>query len=186
VTSHLQACASCREEVRRLQDLEVLLQKYLPVIETSPTFASRFANRLAAEIAAEEERESRPAGVFGRLLRPWLIPVAAAAALTALVVTQWLPRQSGTGLGLPQAPSVAASKTKSSTDTKLAAGAKSGGDVKVAAAKPATSPPPANVASAANPASPPDDVVRRPELFVDYAVIRDLDVLDRDGADGTG
>ena len=181
VRLHLQSCDACQAEVSQLRRLEVLLSKHLPVIKPSPTFASTFANRLAAEIAVEGKREqAREEGsLLGWLFRPWLIPVAAAAALGALLLTPWLSQRPATNSVIPTVGSVGgvASAKKPAINT-----AANKGDVKaeskLAAAAPATD------KSTETASAPPSDVIQRPELFVDYAVIRDLDVLE--GEDGTG
>ena len=114
-------------------------------------------------MAAEEEVESR--GLFGWLLQPWLVPVAAAAVLAVVMVgalrfSPWssdvaipsLPKLTGAlaKKPVPEAPKVATNPSEKSDKNRVAV---------------ASSP-------------PPSDVLQRPELFVDYSVIRDLDILE--------
>lgn len=162
VATHLRSCEECSAEVSALGQLEVLLSKALAPVEPSAGFASRFANRLAAEMALEEQAEERPSWLSW-LLQPWLVPVAAAAVLGAIVFAPWFTSERAPKSVIPSLPSLASG---------------------VASAK---KPAPSTVASNAVVQAPktvvaskevPGDVIQRPELFVDYAVIRDLDVLE--------
>jgi anti-sigma factor RsiW len=212
VRMHLEFCTACQDEARRLEYLEVLLSRHLPAIEPSRTFASTFANRLAAEIAAEEGRQTASEGVLGWLFRPWAIPVAvtAAAVLGGLLVTPWLSRDPGDNAIVPKVtgPAEVASVAKKpaapakpaakpAADTHVAAastaekGAEKGAPVTAETVTADTASPDTATADNAIVAAsaPPEDVVERPELFVDFAVIRDLDILDADnnqGSDKTG
>lgn len=160
VRAHLLSCAACKAEVRELEGLESLLAVGLGSVEPSPTFASTFANRLAAVVLAEEERHEQPSWLAW-LVQPWLVPIAAAAVLGAIMFGPWY--SAGERSVVPSVPNLGAvaSSTKQAPEGEMAAG---GGS---AAGK-------AAVASS----SPPADLMQRPQLFVDYAVIRDLDILE--------
>jgi len=146
VRAHLATCSGCRSEVVQLEQLDQLLARALPAIEVSPTFASTFANRLAAEAAAEEEASSR--GWLGWLMQPWLIPVAAAAVLAAVMFRPFAEHSAPLSLQhFAQKPAVESKAAPAAPEKQLAA----------------TTPP---------------EVLQRPEMFVDYSVIRDLDILE--------
>jgi hypothetical protein len=160
IRAHVQACDSCQAGVKELERLNELLAVGLPTIAPSRTFASSFANRLAAEIAAEsaEEAERGQRRWLSWLLQPWLIPVAVAATLAAIVFAPWFAGEpSMRSVPGPSVSTVASSK-KPSTDVRIADGGS--GRATVAGT------------------NPPEDVIQRPELFVDFAVIRDLDILE--------
>jgi anti-sigma factor RsiW len=166
VRAHLALCAGCRSEVTQLERLDQLLSKALPSIKPSPGFASTFANRLAAERVAEEEAASH--GWLGWLLQPWLIPVAAAAVLAAVMFTPWFSERTGGPLRLPKLPGVSSGGVASSK--------KPAAEPKVASAAPSDKG--AVASSTVASSNPPSEVLQRPELFVDYSVIRDLDILE--------
>jgi anti-sigma factor RsiW len=164
VERHLRGCLTCQKEFRQLEKLERILTQHfleeqLPAIKPSPTFASSFANRLAAEMAAEEAAKSRW-DIAGWFSRPWLIPVAAAAALAAIVI--------GTvpGTGTPVAEAPEASKP---VVARQAPAAES--KAPVAMAQPLVKP-------ETGTASLPKELAERPDLFVDYSVIDQLEMLD--------
>jgi anti-sigma factor RsiW len=163
VRAHLQACAACRDEVVQIQRLDKLLKDALPTITPSPGFASIFANRLAAEAAAEEEATS--GGWAGRLLQPWLVGLAATATLAIIVLgaLHVSPRSSGTSI--PRIPSLTGGVAKKPV---------------AESPKIASNPAEKSKLTASN---PPSDVLQRPELFVDYSVIRDLDILESGNGD---
>jgi anti-sigma factor RsiW len=148
VRAHLEMCGGCRSEVASLRRLEQLLSRALPSIEPSPTFASTFANRLAAEVAAEEEAASH--GWLGWLLQPWLIPVAAAALLAAVIFRPFGDAGAPLSFSLPRLAQKPPAEHKAP-------------------------PAPGDKALASN---PPSELLQRPEMFVDYSVIRDLDILE--------
>jgi anti-sigma factor RsiW len=155
VRAHLQSCEACRKELAEIERLDQLLNRALPVITPSPTFASTFANRLAAEARAEEEAER--GGWLGWLVQPWLIPVAAAVLLAAVMLPPWFSSEHGsTSLSLPRL-----------FGNGGVASNKKAGEPKVVQAD-----------------APPSDLLQRPELFVDYSVIRDLDILDTESHAG--
>ena len=158
VRAHLQICAACRDELAEIQRLDKLLKDALPVITPSPGFASTFANRLAAEVAAEGEATA--GGWTGWLLQPWLVGLAATAILAiitlgALNFTKW-----SSDTSIPRMPSLSGGVARKRV---------------VESPKVASNPPEKNKAIASN---VPSDVLQRPELFVDYSVIRDLDILE--------
>ena len=174
VQRHLQACSGCQSELRGIERLEQLLAVSLPSISPSAGFASSFANRLAQEMADEETEQSfSPRALMSWLVQPWLLPVGAAAVL-AVIVYGWSGSEQSSGWSVPM-PSisggVASQNSAPAADTKLAA-------------KPADKSSEKKVlAQAAAPAEvPPPDLLQRPELFVDYAIIRDLDELNADKA----
>ncbi len=162
VRAHVHDCGSCQAEIAGLERLEKLLREGLPSMVPSPTLASRFANKLAAEIAAEEERQANRGlqGFFEWILRPWLIPLAAAAMLGAVMFTPWFEGRAPTGLSAPEISGDLA-ESKPAADTTVAE---------------SSAPQQKAVASAKN--APPEEVLSRPDLFVDFAIIRDLDVLE--------
>lgn len=173
VEQHLRTCPSCQVEAGRLERLDRLLMEYVPSLEPSATFASTFANRLAAEIVAED---AAPAGrrFLGWLLRPWLIPVVATAALVAIFLSPGLkgaPPKSGPATvarrdgGLSSATGEAVLSRKETQDAVVAL-----------PRKVETQPGRAEVEMVM--ASPPRDLIDRPELFLDYPVISELDVLE--------
>jgi hypothetical protein len=163
VRSHLESCLACQSEVSGLERLEKLLLAALPSVTLSPTLASTFANRLAAEIAEEEARQQSSGiqGLLDWLLRPWLIPVAAAAVLGAVMFAPLFRGAAPTEFSVPKLPGLAGgiAEKKPAADTKVAESA----------------PPAARVVASGK---PPEEVISRPDLFVDFAVIRDLDVLE--------
>ncbi len=145
VRAHLATCSGCRSEVVQLEQLDQLLARALPAIEVSATFASTFANRLAAEAAAEEDASSR--GWLGWLMQPWLIPVAAAAVLAAVMFRPFAEQSAPLALQhFAQKPVVESKAAPAAPEKQLAAA--------------------------------PAEVLQRPEMFVDYSVIRDLDILE--------
>lgn len=161
VRSHLQTCSACKAEVRELEGLDRLLEVGLGSIEPSPTFASSFANRLAAQVRAEEEHHERRSWLSW-LMQPWLIPVTAAAVLGAIIFSSWYP--AGERGGMPAVSSPGAMAKKQAPEGKPADGRGGArGEIGVASS------------------NPPTDLIQRPELFMDYAVIRDLDVLESSG-----
>ena len=161
VRAHFQTCAACRDELVQIQRLDKLLREALPTIAPSPGFASTFANRLAAEIAAEEE--AMAGGWTGWLLQPWLVGLAATAMLAFIMFGVLKSSNSPWSFdtSIPRIPSLSGGVARKSV----------GENPKIA-----SNPPEKNKAVANN--SVPSDVLQRPELFVDYSVIRDLDVLD--------
>jgi anti-sigma factor RsiW len=175
VQRHLQACASCQSELRQVERLEQLLAVGLPSISPSPGFASSFANRLAQEIVDEgEERHLSARSFLSWLARPWLAPVGVAAVLALIMVTVFWPFGSEPPgswpvriPGVSSGGAVASNPKKAVPDTKLAA---KPSEKKIMASNPA------------EPSNPPADLIARPDLFVDYAVINDLDQIDSDKA----
>ena len=164
IENHLADCDACRAELLELQRLETVLEAHLPVMTPSPAFASTFANRLAAEVLAEEGVTGMGGGFLG-WFRPWLVPLAVGAALAGVIVQQSMVAGPG-GERVATLPE------------------ESGSQVAVQS-KPAVAEPPREVASADpvpgvrnREAKPPEEVLDRLELFVDYAVIENLDVLD--------
>lgn len=156
VRSHLESCAACKAEVRELEGLDRLLTAELGSIEPSRTLASSFANRLAAEMRAEQDRGERRSWLSW-LAQPWLIPLGAAAALGAILFSPWYPAGDAPSVIQPMVAENRASQEKP------AEGGGAGGKIGLASSE------------------PPADLMRRSELFVDYAVIRDLDVLESSG-----
>jgi anti-sigma factor RsiW len=158
VKAHLQECPACREQLVRLERLEKLLKGALPRIRPSPGFASTFAQRLAAEIAAEEDE--RAGGWASWLLQPWLVGLAATAvvAIVMIGVLNFSPWSSETPM--PRTPDLSGALVRNPA-----------GEAPMLASKPAEKN--ERIASAV-----PSDVLQRPELFVDYSVIRDLDILE--------
>jgi anti-sigma factor RsiW len=161
VRTHLQSCGACRVELRELERLDALLLEALPPIGLSTSFASRFANRLAAE-AESTQKQSDGRSWLGWVLQPWLVPVGAAALIVAVMFQSWFAGHSKNVLSSPTVTG--------------------GSGATVASAKrPAPDTKPAEAKSASKPmlaANPPSEVLQRPELFVDYSVIRDLDILE--------
>ena len=160
VRDHLQSCAACSTELGELKRLDALLLEALPAITPSASLASRFANRLAAE-AAGVESETRGRDWLGWLLQPWLIPVAAAALIALVMFQPWFADHSTSVFPVPAITGgrdTVASAKKPASDSRLA--------VTNSASKGALA------------ANPPSEVLQRPELFVDYSVIRDLDILE--------
>ena len=159
VRAHLQSCTACRTELAEIRKLDELLTRALPAIVPSPTFESTFANRLAAEAAAEEEASRH--GWVGWLLQPWLIPAIAAALVAAVMVPPWFSERGSPSPSLSMPHILGKGPVASS---------KKPAEPKVASNAPAE--------KNAQVAAPPSDVLQRPELFVDYSVIRDLDILE--------
>ncbi len=164
VRAHLQTCAACRDELVLFQRLDKLLEEALPTIAPSPGFASRFANRLVAEVAADER--AMAGGWAGWLLQPWLVGLAATAIVAFIM------------FGVLKSPNSPWSFDSSIPRIPILSGGVARKPVGEGP-KIASNPPEKNEAIASN---VPSDVIQRPELFVDYAVIRDLDILDS----GTG
>ena len=164
VERHLRDCPACQTELRELQGLDRLLDQFFPSMTPSPTFASTFANRLAAEIAAEEERSS--GSFLSWIFRPWLLPLAAAAAL-ALIVSQQLFDGGDGPIEIARPP-----------ETKPAVEVARRAEPERAVAKPAQR------AEEKMVASPPKEMLERLDLFVDYAVIEDLETTQAPGRAG--
>jgi hypothetical protein len=116
-------------------------------------------------VAAEEE--AMAGGWAGWLLQPWLVGLAATAMLAFIM------------FGVLKSPSPWSFDTSIPRIPSLSGGVarKPVGEIP----KIASNPPEKNKAVASN---VPSDVLQRPELFVDYSVIRDLDVLDSGKGDG--
>jgi anti-sigma factor RsiW len=167
VRAHLQSCAACRVELRELERLEELLAEALPPIVPSATFASRFANRLAAEAGGAVEPPTER-GRLGWLLQPWLVPVGAAALIAAVMFRPWFADHSTSVFPIPA--------LTGGSDGAVASARNPASDAKPAEASPGSKPMLA--------ANPPSEVLQRPELFVDYSVIRDLDILESGKGDG--
>ena len=175
VETHLRACAACQAEVRSLLRLEGVLAAGLPVVETSPTLRSRFANRLVAEVEAEEAAANRQ-GLWGWLTRPWLVPAVASAAVAAIVLLQSFGEAPVSEVA--SAPRAAAPVVVAEAPKPPAASA--------APAKPASAEAPVHVASVDEPKEPegvPTELETDPEKFVDFAIIRELETLE--AIDGT-
>lgn len=171
VEAHLRSCVACQSEVRSLLRLERLLTASLPVVETSPTLRSRFANRLVAEVEAEEA--SSPAGLWGWLSRPWLVPAVASLAVALFVLTR----------SLGNAPT---SEVASAPPAPVAVAEAPKVPAPAAAPKPAGGAAPVSVARIDEPKEPdvvPSELESDPEKFVDFAIIRELDTLQ--AIDGT-
>lgn len=174
VEAHLGACFPCAEELRQVQSLESLLAAHLPAIEPSPGFASTFANRLAREIEAENAQQS---SLLGWLRAPWMVPASA----MALFVVAFL-AYSMTPVG-EEPVDVASEKLRPAVRAEKAP--------VVAAAKPAA--PESRVAAKSDrqaPAiaktTPPGEFLEEAEPFVDYAIIRELELLEAiDAGNGT-
>jgi len=169
VQRHLQACGDCQSELREIERLEQLLSVALPAVKPSPGFASSFANRLAQEVLDEaQEARATPRSFLSWLTQPWLLPVGAAAVIALIMANMygpWFGSEQST-VWPAHAPSVASNERKPAPDSKLAAKPAEKAEKKTLAA---ASPPPA-------------DLIARPDLFVDYAVINDLDQLEPDKA----
>jgi anti-sigma factor RsiW len=160
VRAHLQTCASCRDELTQIQRLDKLLEEALPTITPSPGFASTFANRLAAEVAAEEE--AMAGGWAGWLLQPWVVGFAATAILAFIMLGVL---KSGNApwsfnTSVPRIPSLTGEVARKPVGESPKVASNTGEKNK----------------SIAN--NVPSDVLERPQLFVDYSVIRDLDILE--------
>jgi anti-sigma factor RsiW len=170
VQRHLQGCSSCQAELRELERLDQLFAVALPSVLPSPGFASSFANRLAQEIIDEGEgRRFSPRSILSWFVQPWLLPVGAAAVLALIMANMYGPwfgseQPAGWPLRAPSVSSGVASSKKPAPDAKVAAKPDKPDNKVIAGAK------------------PPPDVLARPELFVDYAVIRDLDIVNSDKA----
>lgn len=165
VEIHLRSCEHCRAEIRELHQLDAILSMALPEIKPSAGFASRFANRLAAEMAEEEQARERSSWLSW-LLQPWLVPAAAAAVLGAVVFSPWLATERTPKSVVPSLPAI----------TSGVASVEKPADRGVAA--PAAPAPKTTVTTAVASKDVPKDLIQRPELFVDYAIIRDLDMLE--------
>jgi anti-sigma factor RsiW len=173
VQRHLQACTSCQTELREIERLEQLLAVGLPSISPSPGFASSFANRLAQEVIEEGEESRLTARSFlSWLSQPWLAPVGAAAVVAVIIASIYLPLGSAPpspwsvrAPGVTSSGGVASIPKQSGPDTKLAQ-------------KPSDKIEKKQQMVATN--EPPTDVIKRTDLFVNYAVIDDLDQLEPD------
>jgi anti-sigma factor RsiW len=174
IEGHLRTCTTCQTELASLVRLERLLSSGLPVVETSPTLRSRFANRLAAELEAEEAEAAKRHGLFGWLTRPWLVPAIASGAVAIVVLVQST---------LGPSPSESLAPTHVAKAPAPAERAK-GPEVSVAKVEAEA---PAQVASLDEPKEPaagvPPEVEQDPELFVDFAIIEELDTLQTDGSE---
>ena len=173
VEQHLRTCPSCQVEAGRIERLDRLLVEHLPALQPSVTFASTFANRLAAEIVAED---AAPAGrrLLGWLIRPWLIPVVATAALVAIFLSPGF-----RGASPKSGPATVARRDgglSSATGEAVISRKEPQGAVAALPRKMETPPERAEVEMVM--ASPPRDLIDRPELFLDYPVISELDVLE--------
>lgn len=178
VKQHLEGCAACRVEVRELERLNALLAQALPRITPSPAFAARFAERLAAEVAAEDCGEA-PAERrwLTWLLQPSWIPLAAAAALGVIMFTPWFngSRVEKAPLSPPHpvgGPVASAGSPFPATGVASAPGS---------GARPITATAPAGESRIAA-VDVPADLLGRADLFVDFDVIRDLDLLESKGS----
>lgn len=166
--AHLRTCRPCQDEVRALERLDRLLRDGLPWVEPSPELQHRFMSRLAAEIEAEsgpaEERES----LLSWLLRPWLIPAVATAALAVIVLAGSLGGGGAAPTRLAREPVAADPGT-----SRVAVVAPEPALVEVPV--PAKAP----VAVGQRGASPvvPDELERNPDLFVDLEIIKNLEIL---------
>jgi len=164
VRKHLESCAACTAEVRQLGRLSSLLAAGLPSIEPSRAFASTFAGRLAAEAKHSAEVESRWHWLSW-ILQPWLVPLAVAAMLGAIMYAPWFSGDHATkGLPVPALPGVAGG---------MVAAEKPPAEVRVGVASPGK-----GLLAAGE---LPPDLARRADLFVDYGVIRDLNLLESNG-----
>jgi anti-sigma factor RsiW len=178
VEKHVRVCAACTAEVRELDRLNVLLAEGLPPITPSPDFAASFAKRLAAEIAAEE-RESMPSERrwLGWLLQPSWIPLAAAAALGVIMFAPWFNGSQSQSPSVSVAPPLTGSVASTTNPlpgtgvAELSAKASN----QVASTK-------AEGGERLATASVPADLLGRADLFVDFDVIRDLDLLESTGS----
>lgn len=167
--AHLRTCRPCQDEVRALERLDRLLRDGLPWVEPSPELQHRFMSRLAAEIEAEsgpaEERES----LLSWLLRPWLIPAVATAALAVIVLAGSLGGGGATATRLPREPVAADPGSSRVAIAPQPALVEEPMPAKAAVA----------VAGTKRGASPtvPDELERNPDLFVDLEIIKDLEIL---------
>ncbi len=176
IEAHLRTCSACQGEVASLVRLERLLSSGLPVVETSPTLRSSFANRLAAELEAEEAAAAKRQGLFGWLTRPWLVPAVASAAVAIVVLVQ-------STLGPSPSESLAPTHVAKAPAPAVPAEAEKAPEVSVAKVEAQA---PAQVASLDLPKEPapgvPPELEQDTELFVDFAIIEELDTLQTDGS----
>jgi hypothetical protein len=117
---------------------------------------------------ADEEQAREQSSWLSWLLQPWLVPLAAAAMLGAIVFSPWLTGGRAPKSEMPSLPSLSSPGSlakRPPADPPLAE-------------KPAAPAPQALAKKDPPKEDLPKDLIQRPELFVDYAVIRDLDVLE--------
>ena len=169
IDAHLRTCRPCQDEVRALERLDRLLREGLPWVEPSPELQHRFLNRLAAEIEAETDSSEERESLLSWLLRPWLIPAVATAALAVLV----LAGSFGSGHDAP----VRTAREPAPSDVPAPAVAVVAAPQAPVAQAPAAAP----LAVAGSKSGPgrsvPADLERDPDLFVDFAIIKELEIL---------
>lgn len=156
VTRHLEGCPSCARELVEIRRLDGLLAEALSPVGPSAGFASRFANRLAAEVEAEEAKGAR--GLFDWVLRPWMAPVAASALALAVFLSVTADRPDPTAERL-------ASSSQDAAPVSIPIAPETGRSEAAAAAEDLA----------------PRAVAREEtevELFVDYAIIEDLELVE--------
>ena len=177
IEAHLRTCSTCQTELASLVRLERLLASGLPIVETSPTLRSRFASRLAAELEAEEAEAAKRQGLFGWLTRPWLVPAVASAAVAIVVLVQ-------STLGPSSTESLPPTHVAKAPAAAAPAAAAKAPEVSVAKVEAEA---PAQVASVDEPKEPvpgvPPELEQDTELFVDFAIIEELDALQSDGSE---
>lgn len=83
VRRHIEICPACRTEAARLEKAGRYLD-HLPAPAADPSFAIRFWRRVRREAAA-------PRGAATRARPRWLLPVAIAAGVTAILAVLFLP-----------------------------------------------------------------------------------------------
>lgn len=170
IEAHLRTCRPCQDEVRALERLDRLLHEGLPWVEPSPELQRRFMNRLAAEIEAETQPSEERESLLSWLLRPWLIPAVATAALAVLV----LAGSFGSGRDVPTR---IAREPAPSDGPAPAVAVVAAPQAAPAAEAPAAAPLAVAGAKRDPGRSVPADLERDPDLFVDFAIIKELEIL---------
>lgn len=205
VEDHLAACAACQGELRELRRARAAITQRLRSLDPGvarTSFDALWARIEVEEPAAQGRSRTRvhrtgAARALGRL-RPALWAGAGGVALAAslALVIAGLPRDGtekatpttpprvASGPGAPEAAPAAVAGKETSSEERVAAAPRSAPAAKPEPARPQPAdddsldaPTDEAAAVAVNEIDPPRDLLERPELFLNYPIVRKLDEL---------
>ena len=168
VRKHVESCPDCRTELEQFRMIDVLLTAGLPEPGRVRRFQEEFLTRLDAEVRLEQGwRHGR---VTRSLFQPALLPLAAAAAVAGFLVWS-ISTEAPEIVPAVKVADAVPGETGTAGIEDLAPQGVSAGEVDPSAASDVTTFPAVAGVSAQQDALLDTD----PGLFLDYAVVRELD-----------